>query len=129
MSDGEAACGALQDSRHFEDLFENAPCGLVHALGNGRIARINRTFSAWTGHQQDRIIGRRLPELLTVAGKIYHETHIAPLLRMQGFFNEIALDFVCADGAILPTLVNAVEHRDASGHPNSLRLAVFKAPD
>jgi sigma-B regulation protein RsbU (phosphoserine phosphatase) len=29
-----------------------------------------------------------------MAGRIYFETHIAPLLRMQGFFNEFALDFV-----------------------------------
>jgi sigma-B regulation protein RsbU (phosphoserine phosphatase) len=29
-----------------------------------------------------------------MAGRIYFETHIAPLLRMQGFFHEFELDFV-----------------------------------
>ena len=66
---------------------------------------------------------------MNVAGKIYHETHIAPLLRMQGSFDEIALDFVRADGSILPALVNAAERRDASGRLRSIRVAVFKAPD
>jgi sigma-B regulation protein RsbU (phosphoserine phosphatase) len=27
-------------------------------------------------------------------GRIYYETHIAPLLRMQGFFNEFAIEMV-----------------------------------
>ena len=41
-------------------------------------------------------------------GRIYHETHYAPLLRMQGSVREIALDLVRADGARLPVLVNSV---------------------
>jgi C4-dicarboxylate-specific signal transduction histidine kinase len=69
-----------------------------------------------------------LPDLLNVAGKIYYETHIAPLLRIQGFFNEIALDFARADGTVLHTLVNAVERRDEAGRPRSIRMAVFDMP-
>ena len=38
-------------------------------------------------------VGRRLHQFLNMAGRVYYETHIAPLLRMQGFFNEFALDF------------------------------------
>jgi phosphoserine phosphatase RsbU/P len=39
-----------------------------------------------------------------MAGRIYYETHIAPLLRMQGFFNEFALDFETAAGDRLPVI-------------------------
>ena len=112
-----------------EDLFENAPCGFVSARPDGRIAKVNRTLAAWLARRPDEIVGRRFQDLLNVAGKIYHETHIAPLLRMQGFFDEIALDFVRADGSVLPALVNAAERRDASGRLRSIRVAVFKAPD
>jgi PAS domain S-box-containing protein len=119
----------LRDVDDPDDLFENAPCGLIYAQGNGSITRINQTFLAWTGQQQGQVVGRRLSDLLNVAGKIYYATHIAPLLRMQGFFDEIALDFVCTNGAVLPTLVNAVERRDGSGELHSVGLAVFKAPD
>jgi PAS domain S-box-containing protein len=112
-----------------EDLFENAPCGYVSARPDGRITKANRTLAAWLGRDQGQLVGRRLQDLLNVAGKIYHETHIAPLLRMQGFFDEIALDFVRADGSLLPALVNAAERRDASGRVRCIRVAVFKAPD
>ena len=47
-----------------------------------------------------------------MGGRVFHETHLAPLLRMQGAVREIALDVVRVDGSVLPCLVNAVELRD-----------------
>ena len=40
--------------------------------------------------------GQRFSDFLNMAGRIYYETHIAPLLRMQGSFNEFAIDMVAA---------------------------------
>jgi serine/threonine-protein kinase RsbW len=58
---------------------------------------------------------RRFQDLLTGGGRIYHETHYAPLLRMQDEVHEIALEVVCASGERLPVLVNSVLKRDARG--------------
>jgi PAS domain S-box-containing protein len=112
-----------------EELFENAPCGYLSADPSGRIFKANATFAAWTGFAPASLVGRRFQELLNIAGRIYYETHFAPLLRMQGFFNEVALDVVCADGGTLPTLVNAVEKRDAQGVPRFVRITIFNATD
>ena len=64
-----------------------------------------------------------------MAGRIYYETHFAPLLRMQGFFNEFALDMVTADGEPVQMIANALEGRDAAGKPLFIRLALLKATD
>jgi PAS domain S-box-containing protein len=113
-----------------EELYENAPCGYLSTFPDGTIVRINRTILAWTGYQrEDLLTGRRFQDLLTPAGKIYHETHYAPLLRMQGFVNEIAFDLLRADGGRLPVLVNSVEKRDAAGEPLLHRTTVFDATD
>nr|WP_280525316.1 PAS domain S-box protein [Methylobacterium oxalidis] len=117
------------DCDDLEDLFENAPCGYISALANGRIAKVNRTFAVWTGYEAEHLVGRRFLDFLTIAGKIYYETHFAPLLRMQGFFNEVALDLVCADGTTLPVLVNAVVRRDGAGGIRFIRVTVFNASD
>ena len=82
---------------------------------SGRIAAVNATFTAWTGHDGKQLIGRKFQELLNIAGRVYYETHFAPLLRMQGAFNEVALDVVKADRNLLPVLVNAVERSDDQG--------------
>jgi PAS domain S-box-containing protein len=112
-----------------EDLFENAPCGYLSVDASGRIFKANTTFSTWTGFASESLVGRRFQEFLNIAGRIYYETHFAPLLRMQGFFHEVALDIVCADGRTLPTLVNAVEKRDGEGNPGFVRITIFNATD
>jgi sigma-B regulation protein RsbU (phosphoserine phosphatase) len=64
-----------------------------------------------------------------MAGRIYYETHIAPLLRMQGFFHEFALDFVTQGGERLAVIANAAEQRSPEGELLSTRLIVIRAAD
>ncbi|WP_313899241.1 PAS domain S-box protein [Methylobacterium sp. E-016] len=119
----------VQEADDLADLFENAPCGYASALPSGRLSKVNRTLATWTGYPAGHLVGRRFLDLLTIAGKIYYETHFAPLLRMQGFFNEVALDLVRADGRTLPVLVNAVVRRDEAGEIRFIRITVFNASD
>ena len=112
-----------------EELFEEAPCGYLTTRLDGTILRANRTFERWTGHRREELLGKRFQDLLSPGGRIYHETHYAPLLRMQGSVREIALDVVRADGTRLPALVNAVVRHDAAGAPQVVRTTVFDATD
>lgn len=113
-----------------EDLYENAPCGYLSALPGGTIVKVNQTFLTWTGYRQEDLAGRkRFYELLTAGGRIFHETHYAPLLRMQGAVRELALDIVCADGSRLPVLINSVLRKDGDGQPLGVRTTVFNATD
>jgi phosphoserine phosphatase RsbU/P len=112
-----------------EELFENAPCGYLTTALDGTILQVNRTLQSLIGCERRALVGRRFPELLTVGGRIYYETHYAPLLQMQGWVREIAVDLVRADGAKLPALVNSVLQRDEHGRPLSIRTVVFEATD
>jgi phosphoserine phosphatase RsbU/P len=118
--------GPIDDYR---DLFENAPCGYLTIGSDGRITKVNATLTAWTGVEADKFVGRRLHQFLNMAGRIYYETHIAPLLRMQGFFNEFALDFETAAGERLAVIANAAERRDADGALLFTAVVVLKATD
>lgn len=113
----------------FEDLYENAPCGYISLGTDSRILKSNRTFSMWTGYEREVLLGKRLPDLLNVAGAIFYETHFAPLLRMQGFFSEVALDLLTAEGNKFSVLVNAQERRDERGELLFTRLTVFPATE
>ena len=132
MSERDALTGADESAGDLEDLadlFENAPCGYLSAEPGGRVVRANSTLAGWLGYRAAELVGRRFSDLLNIAGKIYYETHFAPLLRMQGFFNEVALDLVRAEGGTLPVLVNAVERRDEAGEVRFIRITVFNASD
>jgi PAS domain S-box-containing protein len=113
-----------------EDLFENAPCGYLSTTLDGTLLKVNRTFESWTGLRREDLLGRkRFQELLAPGGRIYHETHYAPLLRMQGHAREIALEILRSDGSRLPVLVNSVVVEDGEGEPRVIRTTVFDASE
>lgn len=113
-----------------ELLYDRAPCGYLSTTPDGVIVKVNQTMLTWTGFDREELVGRRtFAELLTVGGRIYHETHYAPMLRMQGEARAIALDIRTADGQVLPVLVNAVLERDDEGRARVVRVVVFDATD
>jgi PAS domain S-box-containing protein len=92
-------------------LFERAPCGLLVLATDGTIRRANRTFCEWLGYREDELRTRRLQDLLTVGARVFHLTHWAPLLQIQGSAAELKLDALRRDGRKVPMLFNTVRHR------------------
>ncbi|MBJ6613541.1 PP2C family protein-serine/threonine phosphatase [Streptomyces sp. I4(2020)] len=118
----------LEDSA--EDLYESAPCGYLSTLMDGTIAKINATLLGWLGLSREEVVGRkRFSDLLTVGGRLYHETHFAPLLRMQGHLGGVALEMRTAAVPRLPVLVTSTLKRGSDGEPLLIRTTVFDATD
>jgi phosphoserine phosphatase RsbU/P len=109
------------DDRH-PDLLEELdalPCGSVRTDSDGLILRVNRTFCTWTGYARDELTGsRRLQELFTTGGRIFHQTHWQPLLQIQGSVAEVKLEIVHRDGRTIPMVINAIrrEHNGTLVH-------------
>ncbi len=118
----------LEDS--VEDLYEHAPCGYLSTLLDGTVAKINATLLGWLGLQRDDVVGvRRFADLLTVGGRLWHETHFAPLLRMQGEINGVALELVTAGGGRLPVLVTSTLKTGSDGQPLLIRTTIVDASE
>jgi phosphoserine phosphatase RsbU/P len=113
----------------FEDFFENSPCGFLTADSQFKVVRGNSRLAGWLGYTTGKLKGVHFSELLTIGGIIYCETHLFPLLRIQGFFDEVALEFACRNGERLPVLVNASERCDQNGRSQFIRFTVYKATD
>jgi sigma-B regulation protein RsbU (phosphoserine phosphatase) len=111
------------------DFFENALSGFAIADPEGQLIKVNQTLLKWVGCQAKDIIAKRFSDLLSIGGKIYYETHLWPLLRMQGYFDEVAVELSGTKGPKIPVLINALERRDAKGNPQFIWLTVFKATD
>jgi len=127
-ADQAAFAALLEDSA--EELYERAPCGYLSTLMDGTIAKINATLLNWLGRERTEVVGRmRFSDLLTVGGRLYHETHFAPLLRMQGEISGIALEIRQADGGRIPVLVSSVVKHGSTGEPLLIRTTVFDARD
>lgn len=93
-----------------EELYEAAPCGLLVADARGVLLRVNATLCRWLGYRPDELVATvRWPDLLTMGGRIFHQTHLAPLLRMQGSVAEVKLELRRKEGEPLPVMLNMTE--------------------
>ncbi|CAN5708119.1 hypothetical protein BH23PSE2_BH23PSE2_13670 [soil metagenome] len=123
LHEGEEHSGAQAEA-----LYDHAPCGLLATDGDGLVLRANATFCDWLGVEPSALVGRRrFQDLLTVGGRIFHQTQWAPLLHIQGSVAEVKLDVVAEGGAPLPMVMNAV--RRERGGQMVHELALFIAKD
>ena len=111
-----------------ERLYDRAACGLVLTDSSGNILRCNETFCGWVGRHASQLVGkRRIQDLFTMGGRVFHQTHLMPLLQMQASVAEVQVDFRHADGSVLPSLVNIFRRRE--GETIVDELAIFIATD
>ncbi|HZZ76127.1 MAG TPA: PAS domain-containing sensor histidine kinase [Puia sp.] len=121
--------GSTELASDLKDFFEHPLCGFLITEPGGKIVRANKCIASWTDCKPQELSGRRFSDLLTMGGRIYYETHLSPLLRMQGFFDEVAMDLSVHNGEKKQVLVNAFEQRNNSGEPEYVLITIFKASD
>lgn len=101
---------------------------MLQTAEGGIFIRVNHLFCKWLGYTADELIGkRRFQDLLTVGGQIFHQTHWAPLLQMQGSISEVKLELVHRDGSTMPIVVNALVRVDQGVKVHE--IAAFVARD
>ena len=110
----------------FDDL---APCGYVCTGADGVIEEVNDAFLALGGGTRAETIGRWFPDLLTAGGRLYHESHLAPILLTTGAVSGAALELAATGDRRVPILINAALDRDVDGRPWRVRIAVFDATE
>jgi phosphoserine phosphatase RsbU/P len=110
------------------DLFDEAPCGLLVTALDGTILKVNATFCEWVGFAREELVGsKRVQDLFTVGGRIFHHTHWAPTLQMQGSLAEVKFDVRRRDGRSIPMILNARRRKRREGEFDE--IAAFVAED
>ncbi len=89
----------------------SAPVALARLDPDGRMLDANETFLSWAGTAAERVAGRRLSDLFTMGGRIYWETHVGPMLALQGRVDEVAVE-LRTPAEPLPVLLSAVRRAD-----------------
>ena len=103
------AAEAASPGRAFDAgaLVEGLPCGIVSFDDSGRVVFTNATLRAMLGYEAGEIEGGHVERLLTVAGRIFYQTHFFPLLRLHGRAQEVFLLLRAKSGADVGALANA----------------------
>ncbi|HMV44453.1 MAG TPA: ATP-binding protein, partial [Leptospiraceae bacterium] len=95
------------DALKIENCLNDAPCGYLRLDSNGRIFFANNTLLKWLNFELDNLTNKVWTFLLSGGSRIYEQTHFTPLLRMQGYVEEINLDLIDSKGDKIPFLINA----------------------
>jgi signal transduction histidine kinase/CheY-like chemotaxis protein len=90
-----------------DELLDTAPCGYLTYDDDGIILASNTTMLVMLDCGTEDLAGQRLESLLPPGGRIFHQTHIFPLLKLEGQVEEIYLSLRTRSGADLPVLMNA----------------------
>ncbi len=107
--DVEASVGADDAA----GLLAALPCGALSFGDDGMVRAANPALGAMLGYAEGELVGRRVEQLLTVAGRMFYQTHLFPLLRLRGRADEVFLLFRHKDGGEVGALATAV--RSARG--------------
>jgi len=89
-----------------DEVLERLPGGFL-AFGDDSIVRTtNASLRAMLGYLPGEIEGKHVETLLTVPSRIFHQTHVFPLLKMQGHIGEVYLSARSKTGEEIPVLIN-----------------------
>lgn len=110
------------------ELLEDAPCGIVATDPDGHILYLNGTLARWLGIDLAGDGGAdRFPQLFTLPGRLFYETHIAPMMRLQGHIREISCMLDVRGGPPLPVLLSGVVRYGEDGAPSRFDYTIFDA--
>jgi PAS domain S-box-containing protein len=95
-------------------LLDRAPCGFLTFAADGRVVDANTTLLEMLGAEREEVVGRPLESLLTISGRIFYQTHLFPMLRLQSNVEELFLMLRGKDGGDVAVLAN-VARREENG--------------
>ena len=105
-----------------DELLDNLPCGVVSFSDDGIVRLANSTITDLLGYHDEPIEGTRFERLLTVAGKIFLQTHLFPMLKLHGRADEIFLLLRSRDGAEIGVLANVVRRERGGAMVNDCAM-------
>ena len=95
-----------------DTLLDTAPCGFLSLQDDGSIRMVNRTLREWLGYSLDDLQGQHVDTILPAASRIFYQTHLFPLLRIQGHAEEVYFPLRQQNDKDVPMLVNAARREE-----------------
>ena len=113
----------------FDDYLEYSVSGYISINPRAEINRTNSKILAWLGYTEEELFGKRITSILSIGSRMFYETHLSPLLKLHGSFEEVSVEFLQKDGAKLQVLVNGYTRVDEHNEPQFTRLNIYRATE
>jgi signal transduction histidine kinase len=84
--------------RPLDRILDLELCGFLSFLEEGTLRLANAALYEMLGHEPGSLQGRGIEKILTIAARIFYQTHVFPLLKLKGRIDEIYLTLKTRDG-------------------------------
>ena len=99
-----------------EELYNKTPV-MMHAIDReGRIRYVSDRWLKRLGYRREDVLLKKSTDFLTPASRHYAITTVLPRFFEEGTCEDVAYEFVAADGAIVDVLLSADSERDGAGN-------------
>jgi sigma-B regulation protein RsbU (phosphoserine phosphatase) len=92
-----------------EPNLDNAPCLYFTSTHEGIIVGVNETLCYHLVYAKTELVGQKLELIFTIATRIFYQTHLFPLLKLQGHAEEIFITLQSKTKTHIPVLISAVK--------------------
>ena len=126
-SDGAARIIEHWSARRGAQPFGDVPFGYLLTHPSRKILYSNDTLCEWIAYDCDDLVDQKtFPDLITVGGKIFYETHHNGLEALQGFTRELNYTLRTKARERIDVLVNTQRVNDAEGKHLYTELFLFR---
>src|SRR5689334_4201628 len=87
-----------------------APSLFFAVSADGTLLEVNQSLLDCLGYKPNELDGKKVDVVFPVATRIFYQTHLFPLLKLNGKAEEIYVDLNKSNGEYLPVLLNAARY-------------------
>jgi len=96
------------------DALDTAACGFIAFADDGTLLDVNQTLADMLGSTKHELIGWHVEKIMPPGARIFYQSYLFPLLKVQSFVEEIYLTLRSRDGHDIPVLLNG-KRRERDG--------------
>ncbi|RYZ62509.1 MAG: PAS domain-containing sensor histidine kinase [Chitinophagaceae bacterium] len=105
---------------------QDAPCLYFAATDEGMLVSVNKMLCTLLGYNTGDLVGKKQDLIFSLPTRIFQQTHLFPLLQMQGHTEEIYITLLTKGGEWLPVLLNASRtEKDGEGLTEYVAIVVL----
>ncbi len=101
-----------------DSLLNYAPCGFLSFKDDGTIIKVNHTLREILGYSEKTLEGKNIESILTIASRIFYNTHFFPLILLHAKADEIFFSLLGKNKNDIPVLANAVRKLENGSFEN-----------
>ena len=100
------------------NYFDIQPCGFLSFSDDGTIKEVNEALCTFLAFSKEELKSKKIEQIVTLATRIFFQTHLFPLIKMQLSVSEIFITLLGNNKIEVPVLLNAKRIETENGIEN-----------